>query len=131
MTNERTARLVSTESGRPSPQLKSAIRRMVEQIVDRFQPDKIVLFGSHAYGQPSSGSDVDVLVVMPTKNQVAQACRIRLAVEHPFPLDLLVRTPEHLEARVEAGDSFLQEVLSKGLVLYEKVDGGVGAKGRG
>ena len=81
--------------------------------------------------QPSSGSDVDVLVVMPTKNQVAQACRIRLAVEHPFPLDLLVRTPEHLEARVEAGDSFLRAVLSKGLVLYEKVDGGVGAKGRG
>jgi predicted nucleotidyltransferase len=65
MTNERTARPVSTESGRPSPQLKSAIQRMVEQIVDRFQPDKIVLFGSHAYGQPSSGSDVDVLVVMP------------------------------------------------------------------
>ena len=88
------------------------------ELVERFGPEKIVLFGSHAYGQPNCDSDVDVLVVMPTKNQVEQACRIRLAVEHPFPLDLLVRTPAYLKARVEAGDCFLQEILSEGVVLY-------------
>ena len=103
---------------------------MVEQIVDLFHPDRVVLFGSHAYGRPTADSDVDVLVVMPTKNPVAQACRIRLAVEHPFPLDLLVRTPEHLEARLHAGDCFWQDVLTQGKVLYEKTDGRVGAKGR-
>ena len=98
---------------------------MVVQIVDLFHPDKIILFGSHAYGWPTSESDVDVLVVMPTKNQMTQACRIRLAVEgHPFPLDLLVRTPEYLRARLDAGDSFMQEILFKGKVRYEKADGG-------
>jgi predicted nucleotidyltransferase len=127
----RPAEPVAVESRRRSARLNAAIRRMVEQIVDLFHPDKIVLFGSHAYGRPSSDSDVDVLVVMPTKNPVAQACGIRLAVEHPFPLDLLVRTPEYLEARLIAGDSFVREVLSQGKVLYEKPDGRVGAKGRG
>jgi predicted nucleotidyltransferase len=109
--------------------LSAAIRRMVVQIVDRFRPDKVILFGSHAYGRPTSDSDVDVLVVMPTKNHVTQACRIRLAVEHPFPLDLLVRTPEYLRARLDAGDSFVQEIFSKGKVLYEKADSGVGKEG--
>jgi len=104
---------------------------MAQQIVDSFHPDRIVLFGSHAYGRPTSESDVDILVVMPTKNPMGQACRIRLTVEHPFPLDLLVRTQEHLEERLELGDSFWREVLSKGRVLYEKADRGVGAKGRG
>jgi len=104
---------------------------MARQIVDSFHPERIVLFGSHAYGQPTSESDVDMLVVMPTKDPVAQACRIRLAVEHPFPLDLLVRSREHLEGRVKAGDSFWQEVLSRGKVLYEKADRRMGAKGRG
>jgi predicted nucleotidyltransferase len=99
---------------------------MVVQIVDLFCPEKVILFGSYAYGRPTSESDVDVLVVMPTKNQITQACRIRLAVEHPFPLDLLVRTPEYLSARLKAGDSFVQEILSKGRVLYEKADGGMG-----
>lgn len=104
---------------------------MVAQIVDLFHPEKVILFGSHAYGQPTSESDVDVLVVMPTKNHVTQACRIRLAVEHPFPLDILVRTPEYLRARLDAGDSFVQEIFSKGKVLYEKADSGVGKEGRG
>jgi len=131
MTTQRRSPSVSVRSLGESAQLISAIRRMVEQIVDMFHPDKIVLFGSHAYGRPTADSDVDVLVVMPTKNAVAQACRIRLAVEHPFPLDLLVRTPEHLEERLEAGDCFLQEILSQGKVLYEKADSGVGAEGRG
>jgi len=103
---------------------------MARQIVDCFHPDRIVLFGSHAYGRPTEESDVDILVVMPTKNPVGQACRIRLAVEHPFPLDLLARTREELEARLELGDSFWREVLSRGKVLYEKADRGMGEQSR-
>jgi predicted nucleotidyltransferase len=104
---------------------------MAEQVVDEFHPEKVILFGSHAHGRATSESDVDVLVVMPTKDPVAEACRIRLAVDHPFPLDLLVPTPQHLQARLKLGDSFWQEVLSRGKVLYEKGDRGMGAKSRG
>jgi predicted nucleotidyltransferase len=104
---------------------------MARQIVEAFDPDRIVLFGSHAYGLPTSESDVDILVVMPTTNPVGQACRIRLGVEHPFPLDLLVRPQEELDARLRLGDSFWRDVLSRGKVLYEKADRRMGTKSRG
>src|SRR5207248_10308628 len=87
-------------------------------------------FGSHAYGTPHADSDVDILVVMPARNELDQAVRIRLAVDYNFPLDLLVRTPRNLSWRLAEGDSFLREIVSKGKVLYEKADEGVGAKGR-
>ena len=69
---------------------------------------------------------------MPARNQRSQSYKIRLALSAPFPLDLLVRTPETMRWRVEEGDSFLREIVAKGKILYEKTDGRVGAKsGRG
>jgi predicted nucleotidyltransferase len=106
------------------------IRRLANQIVEKFQPEKIILFGSYADGEPNVHSDVDLLVVMPAKNEITQAGRIRLATEHPFPLDLLVRTPVWLSARLERGDSFIREVVGRGRVLYEKTDRGVDSEGR-
>jgi hypothetical protein len=67
---------------------------------------------------------------MPAKNETSQATRIRLAVARCFPMDLLVRTPENLRWRLEQGDSFLREIVSKGKVLYDKAHKGVGAKSR-
>jgi predicted nucleotidyltransferase len=107
------------------------IRRFARQVAERFRPDKIILFGSHAYGTPHADSDVDILVVMPARNQIDQACRIDAAVEAPFPLDLIVRTPKKLAWWLAEGESFHTEVLSKGKVLYEKGDAGVGTQGRG
>jgi predicted nucleotidyltransferase len=106
------------------------IRRFARQVVERFQPDKIILFGSYAYGTPHADSDVDILVVMPARNQIDQAVRIDCAIDPPFPLDLIVRTPKNLKWRLEEGDWFLREIVSKGKLLYEKNDGRVGAKGR-
>jgi len=109
----------------------AAIRRYARQIVDWFHPDKIVLFGSYAYGSPTQDSDVDLLVVMPTRNQVEQAVRIDEAIEErDFPLDLFVRTPKTLENRLRWGDSFLQEIVTRGKVLYEKANGRMGGQGR-
>ena len=107
------------------------IRRFAREVVERFHPDKIILFGSQAYGAPHADSDVDILVIMPARNELDQAVRIRLAVDYNFPLDLLVRTPKNLAWRLAEGDSFLREIMSKGKVLYEKADEGMGAKGRG
>ncbi len=107
-----------------------AIRRYAKQVAEQFQPDQIILFGSHAYGTPNADSDVDLLVVMPTRNQAGQAVRIRWAIEAPFPLDLLVRTPRTLKWRLEAGDWFLREIVSLGKVLYEKPHGHLGSKSR-
>lgn len=108
----------------------AVIRRYARKVAEHFQPDKIILFGSYAYGQPHEDSDVDLLVVMPARNQLDQAFKIRLAVAAPFPMDLLVRTPKEMEWRLEEGESFLTEIVSKGKVLYEKNHRRMGAQGR-
>jgi uncharacterized protein len=108
----------------------SAIRRYARQIAERFQPDKIILFGSHAYGQPHEDSDVDLLVIMPARNQHDQAVKIRWQLPAPFAMDLIVRTPKNLKWRLEEGDSFHTEITSKGKVLYEEKHRRMGAQGR-
>src|SRR5579859_5154444 len=81
----------------PSPNIPlAAIRRFARQIAERFHPEKIILFGSYAYGTPHAESDVDLLVIMPAYDVVNQAIRIDLAFEHPFSLDLIVRTPKQV-----------------------------------
>ena len=103
------------------------IADVVAQIVERFHPQKVVLFGSYAYGTPTLDSDVDLLVVMETPlRHVEQAVEIRKAVDFPFPVDVLVRTPQHLAERVALGDVFLREVLTKGVILYAANDAGMG-----
>ena len=99
------------------------IRRFAREVADRFQPEKIILFGSYAYGKPHADSDVDILVVMEARNELDQAVRICLAVDYNFPLDLIVRKPKTLAWRLAEGDSFLREVIDQGKVLYEKTDG--------
>src|SRR6266481_8465065 len=104
----------------PSPNIPlSAIRRFVRRIAERFHPEKIILFGSYAYGKPHNESDVDLLVIMPTKNAVDQSIRISLAFEEPFSLDLIVRTPWQIERGLKDDNWFLREVMEKGMILYE------------
>jgi predicted nucleotidyltransferase len=106
------------------------IRRFAREVAERFQPDKIILFGSHAYGTPHADSDVDIMVVMRCRNQIAQACKIELACEPPFALSLIVRTPANLKWRLQEGELFHTEVMSKGKTLYEKGYPRMGAQGR-
>jgi predicted nucleotidyltransferase len=109
---------------------RRVICRFANEVAERFQPYKIILFGSHAYGTPHADSDVDILVVMPTRNELGQAMRIRLSVDYQFPLDLLVRTPRNLAWRLAEGEWFLKEIMDKGKVLYEKDNPRMGAKSR-
>jgi predicted nucleotidyltransferase len=108
----------------------SANRRYARAVAAKFQPDKIILFGSCAYGTLHDDSDVDLLVVMPARNQLDQAYRIRRAVRAPFPMDLVVRTPAKMRRRLAEGESFLTEVVSRGKVLHEKDDRPMGAESR-
>ena len=103
-------------TGKPAVSL-AAIRRYARQIAERFHPDKIILFGSYAYGTPRRDSDVDLLVVMAARNQLDQAAGIRLALPAPFPMDLIVRTPHDLKWRLAEGESFSTEVNSGGRLV--------------
>ncbi|MCL4505874.1 MAG: nucleotidyltransferase domain-containing protein [Chloroflexi bacterium] len=100
---------------------------VVHQIVARFHPSRIILFGSYAYGAPSADSDLDLLVVLDTPlKETEQAVKICQAIHYDFGLDLIVRTPGTLTRRLELGDPFLREIIEKGKVLYESADSRVG-----
>jgi predicted nucleotidyltransferase len=96
------------------------IREIVQQIVERFRPQKVILFGSYAQGKPTQDSDVDLLVVMETNEQsLHAAARISAAIDHPFPLDILVFRPSDLQASLERKGVFATEIMAKGIVLHE------------
>src|SRR6267154_1405573 len=98
----------------------AAIRRFARRIVERFQPDKIILFGSYAYGKPHEESDVDLLVIMRTKNAIDQSIRIKTAFKRLFSLDLIVRTPWQIERGLKDDNWFLREIMEKGKILHER-----------
>jgi uncharacterized protein len=102
---------------------QKAIDQVVEQIVEKFKPQKIILFGSYARGNPRAESDVDMLVVMDTPlREVQQAIQICQQIDYRFGLDLIVHTPKYLEERLKMGDWFLRDVLKEGKVIYEVLD---------
>lgn len=96
------------------------IRKFARDVAERFKPEKIILFGSYAYGAPHEDSDVDILVVMAARHELDQCVKIDETIESPFPLDPIVRTPKNIKWRLEEGDWFLREVMAKGKILYEK-----------
>jgi predicted nucleotidyltransferase len=113
---------------RPPKRLKKVspkhIRAVVEQIVSTFHPEKIILFGSYAYGKPSTWSDLDLLVIMDApKGEVETALAMRkILPPYPFSIDILVRSAKTIEQRKAMGDGFLQEITQRGKVMYERAN---------
>ncbi len=101
---------------------KAELKRTVNTIVEYFHPERVILFGSYAEDRANRHSDVDLLVVMPTRSEISQSVAIRMKLDCQFPLDLIVRTPEKLKKRLELGDGFLKDVIEHGVVMYEKAD---------
>ena len=100
---------------------RTRIRAFSEAVAREFHPQKIVLFGSYAYGNPTKDSDVDLLVIMTRTRDRGErmSVRIRQAIPRDFPLDLLVRTPSEVARRLRWGDPFMRELVEKGNVMYE------------
>ena len=95
------------------------IEDLAARIAREFKPEKIVLFGSYAYGHPTSDSDVDLLVILKFDGKpVRKAIEIRNRLNPSLPLDLLVRTPEQIANRVVQNDWFMREILERGRTLY-------------
>lgn len=105
------------------PVTQRKIRAVVQKIVESFDPERVILFGSYAYGKPTINSDVDVLIVMESDERpVVRARQVIGAVLSikTFPMDILVRTPSELAHRLAIGDFFMQEIVSRGKVLYAR-----------
>jgi predicted nucleotidyltransferase len=101
--------------------VEEALPGFVDRIVRELHPDKIILFGSYAYGTPNGDSDVDLLVIMetaasPTERYLAVS---RLLWPRPFPVDIIVKRPDEIELALRQGDFFIAEIVNQGRVLYE------------
>ena len=98
------------------------IRAIAEHIAEKYNPEQIILFGSHAYGNPTPWSDVDLLVVMDTpKGEMEAILEVARSLPRlPFRVDIIVRSRPVLEKRKKLGDWFLREITKNGKVLYER-----------
>ena len=98
----------------------SQILSVAEKIAEQFHPERIILFGSYAYGTPNEDSDVDLLVVMPLPNKKrGKASDIRQFLDIAFPMDILIYDPDYLQQRIDMEDFFVREITEKGQVIYE------------
>lgn len=96
------------------------IRKLCKRIAEAYQPEKIILFGSQAYGTPTPESDVDLMIVMNYEGRpIEQALKIERELDIVTPVDLLVRTPEDFARRYEEGDMFIRLIADRGKVMYE------------
>lgn len=101
---------------------QAAIDDLIAQIVAEYAPQRVVLFGSYAHGNPRPDSDVDLLVVMDIpagRTNLQQAAIMQRSLQYRFGLDLLVYTPAQLQQRLDLGDAFFTRIIEQGESLYE------------
>ncbi len=106
----------------PIPITETLLQEITQQIVGAFNPEKVILFGSHAAGTPRPDSDVDLLVIMEAQERpiqraiaVKRVCRPRFVA-----MDVLVKTPAEVAAQLRQGNFLLRQIMKEGKVLYER-----------
>lgn len=99
------------------------IKEITDKIVKEYQPEKIILFGSHAWGAPTEDSDVDLFIVKETNRSTREMTREinRALFPRQFPLDILVYTPSEVEEKIkEDRNLFIEDIVNNGRVLYDR-----------
>ena len=105
------------------PPVAKTLPPAIERLVSELKPEKIILFGSYAYGVPTPDSDVDLLIVMKTRAKIVDRYVTVSNILYPrqFPVDIIVKTPKEIrEEEKKLGNFFLREIMTKGKVLYER-----------
>jgi predicted nucleotidyltransferase len=102
------------------PVTPGLLKEVTQKVVQAFRPKNIILFGSYAYGKPTTDSDLDLLIIMESRDRPAE--RIRKVSDlfdpRPLPMDFIVLTPGEVRQRLDGFDPFLEEVFEKGQLLY-------------
>jgi predicted nucleotidyltransferase len=105
-----------------SQEVRQTIQVILEKLLAGYAPQKVILFGSYAYGDPRPDSDIDLLIIKETDERfIDRWVAVRRLLSDPgrtIPLETLVLTPQELSDRLAIGDQFLAEVMEKGDVLY-------------
>lgn len=102
--------------------IRAAIEEIVRRLVADYAPRRIILFGSHAYGEPDGDSDIDLFIVKETPDvfldRVCKVRRIASGAHRHIPFEPIVLTPQEVERSLRIGDQFIQEIIHRGEVLY-------------
>ena len=95
---------------------KTIVTEIVDKIKTQFKPQKIILFGSYAWGKPTEDSDIDLFLIMESNlRRDKRALQVQKAFsQRTFPLDIIVYTPEEVKQSLERGNPFIKEILRKG-----------------
>ncbi|MBI4288721.1 MAG: nucleotidyltransferase domain-containing protein [Chloroflexi bacterium] len=104
--------------------MRKLILEIADQIREKYGPEKIILFGSYAYGKPTEDSDIDLLIVKDTgKKWVDRFVEVKTLIFDPdrrISVSPVVYTPREVAERLALGDEFVEEILTKGEVLYAR-----------
>lgn len=98
------------------------IELVTDTLVREFNPEKVILFGSWAWGNPTADSDVDLFVIKDTEDSTRELAReINGSISpRPFPIDVIVYRPEQVEASLESGNFFIEDIITNGRILYDR-----------
>ncbi|MDI6731078.1 MAG: nucleotidyltransferase domain-containing protein [Candidatus Margulisbacteria bacterium] len=103
----------------PQQKVKQLINFVAREAAKAIDPEKIILFGSYAYGNPNKDSDVDLLFIKDTDLKgIKRHSWASTSIPHLFPMDILIKTPDEVKKRLKLGDPFYKEIMQKGKVLY-------------
>ena len=107
------------------PPVAKTLPQAIKRIVADLKPEKIILFGSYANGNPTPDSDVDLFVVIETNGRNKEMYRAVSRVLYPrqFPVDIIIKTPKEVEEALKGGKDngfFIREIVKKGKVLYDR-----------
>jgi predicted nucleotidyltransferase len=102
--------------------VEEKLKEITQKLVREFQPEKVILFGSWAWGTPTRDSDVDLFIVQDASESTREtARRVDGSIfPRPFPIDIIVYRPEQVERRMQLGDFFIKKILNEGRTLYAK-----------
>lgn len=98
----------------------TTIDDITSRIVESYDPDRIILFGSYATGRESSGSDIDLLILKDTPERPLERRMAveRILLDRTVPIDLFVYTPDEVRYLYSIGSPFIEDIMLKGKVLY-------------
>ncbi|MDP2642463.1 MAG: nucleotidyltransferase domain-containing protein [Candidatus Peregrinibacteria bacterium] len=97
------------------------LKIVTQRIVENYDPEKIILFGSYAWGKPNKDSDFDILIIKNgKKNFLNEQQKVRRIVDGEIALDILIATPVEVQNRLKMGDFFFRDIINKGKYVYAK-----------
>lgn len=105
-------------------EIQQVIFRVVERLKTNYNPERIILFGSHAYGTPDRESDLDLLIIKdtphPFRKRWVEVYEIVSDIVRGIDFSPFVVTPLEFEKRIKIGDQFFEQIIEKGKCLYAR-----------